>query len=171
MMRQLGSMLWRLLRRPPIPLKLALMIVALLVYGASGFIYFERPGKPELGWVDGFWWAMVTMTTLGYGDFFPVTTAGRFLVGYPLMLLGMGMLGVGLGQLATFVVRADLLNRKGLMMSTLSGHVVVCNYSSRERFLELLRELRGQEAAHEQSRGNEEHQRHSDLSCDQEIGE
>ncbi len=144
MIRRALSNFWNILRHPPIPFKLAVVLVAAVLYGASGYIYFERLAKPEITWADGFWWAVVTMTTVGYGDHFPVTNAGRFLIAYPLMLLGMGFMGFGLAELAGFVLRADLLNRKGLMMSTRSEQIVVCNYGSRGRFMQLLRELRSQ---------------------------
>jgi ion transport protein len=41
---------------------------------------------------DALWWALVTITTVGYGDFFPVTTLGRF-VGAFVMLSGVGIIG------------------------------------------------------------------------------
>jgi voltage-gated potassium channel Kch len=52
---------------------------------------------------DAVWWAYVTMTTVGYGDRYPVTNAGR-LVGVVLMTLGVGLFGVLTGFLATAFV-------------------------------------------------------------------
>lgn len=42
---------------------------------------------------DALWWAVVTMSTVGYGDVFPVTTAGR-MVGVAMMVVGVSMLGI-----------------------------------------------------------------------------
>ena len=63
----------------------ALIITAALISG-SAILLFERvPGQEgfeSLG--DGIWWAVVTMTTVGYGDRYPVTTPGR-VIGVVLM--------------------------------------------------------------------------------------
>ena len=42
---------------------------------------------------DAFWWALVTVTTVGYGDQYPVTSFGR-LMAVPLMIVGVGIFGV-----------------------------------------------------------------------------
>jgi voltage-gated potassium channel len=49
---------------------------------------------------DAFWWAFVTITTVGYGDRFPVTEAGRF-VGMLTMAVGIGIFGVLTSYLST----------------------------------------------------------------------
>jgi voltage-gated potassium channel len=134
---------WRFLKRPPTSFKIAIFIAATTFYGTAGFILFERPGKPELQWLDGLWWAVVSMTTVGYGDHFPVTELGRFFVGYPIMLIGMGMVAYALSQLASFFIRAESLNRRGLIMRRFDDHVVVCGYPSRHRFAQVLQEIRG----------------------------
>ncbi|HET7486605.1 MAG TPA: ion transporter [Acidimicrobiales bacterium] len=50
---------------------------------------------------DAIWWATVTVTTVGYGDVYPITTAGR-IAGVVLMFSGLGLLGVLAGALASF---------------------------------------------------------------------
>ena len=52
---------------------------------------------------DGFWWAISTITTVGYGDRYPTTTTGRF-VAVALMLGGIALLGVVTATLASWLV-------------------------------------------------------------------
>ena len=51
--------------------------------------YLTEPGVDTFG--DGIWWALVTVTTVGYGDITPSTTLGRF-VASALMFLGLGLI-------------------------------------------------------------------------------
>jgi voltage-gated potassium channel len=53
---------------------------------------------------DGFWWALTTMTTVGYGDRFPVTSAGR-LIAAALMVIGIALLGVLTASIAAWFIR------------------------------------------------------------------
>ena len=52
---------------------------------------------------DALWWAVVTITTVGYGDFFPVTGLGR-LTGFAVMLAGVGIIGALASILASILV-------------------------------------------------------------------
>jgi len=53
---------------------------------------------------QAFWWAIVTVTTAGYGDYFPVTFAGR-LVAVGMMICGMALLGVVTAYLAAWLIQ------------------------------------------------------------------
>lgn len=80
--------------------------VSLIVLGATlGFHAFEFGHNPNVAslW-DSFWWSIVTVATVGYGDIYPVTTGGR-LIAVALMLVGIGALGVFTATIAGYVVR------------------------------------------------------------------
>ena len=53
---------------------------------------------------DGLWWAVTTVTTVGYGDRFPTTTEGRILA-VMLMLVGISLVGVITASVASWFVR------------------------------------------------------------------
>ncbi|MGD9960733.1 potassium channel family protein [Nocardioides sp.] len=52
---------------------------------------------------DALWWALTTVTTVGYGDHFPVTTEGRFIAG-GLMVAGIALLGVVTASFASWLI-------------------------------------------------------------------
>jgi len=56
--------------------------------------------------VDGFWWAWVTMTTVGYGDLVPTTFEGR-LVGMLLILVGVGLFSLLTASFSVFFIEKD----------------------------------------------------------------
>lgn len=55
---------------------------------------------------DGVWWAFVTVTTVGYGDYYPISNGGRVLAGI-LMTIGVGLFGVLTSYLATIFIRQE----------------------------------------------------------------
>jgi voltage-gated potassium channel len=56
---------------------------------------------------DALWWAITTITTVGYGDRYPVTAAGRA-IGAGVMILGIGLFGLLAASLASFFVERDI---------------------------------------------------------------
>jgi len=88
--------------------------VAIYVAGASGLVILvaalaaldaerEAPGANITGFGDAMWWAMTTVTTVGYGDRYPVTTTGRF-VAAGLMLCGIALIGVVTASFASWLI-------------------------------------------------------------------
>jgi hypothetical protein len=138
--------LMRRLRRgvvaPPSWLRVGAMLVAVIAYGATGYVYFELEQKPELSLVDGLWWAIVTVTTVGYGDHFPVSPAGRFLVAGPLMLFGIGLLGYVVSFATSAIVEAKSRELRGMRDVRFEDHVIVLNYPSLDKLERVIDELR-----------------------------
>lgn len=77
-----------------------------LVLGAWLVLLFEENAKGGNihNYPDALWWAVVTVTTVGYGDRFPVTGGGR-VVAVVLMLVGIGLIGVLTATVASVFIK------------------------------------------------------------------
>ncbi|WP_231116981.1 ion transporter [Pseudodesulfovibrio alkaliphilus] len=84
-------------------------VLILLMIASSLMFYLESEAQPEAfsSIPQSMWWAIVTMTTVGYGDVYPVTGMGRLLASV-IALLGIAMFAVPAGILsAGFVEHGD----------------------------------------------------------------
>lgn len=71
--------------------------VLLLLFSSISILQFEdHPNSNIKTAEDAIWWSYVTITTVGYGDKFPVTTEGR-IIGVILMTAGVGLFGTFAG--------------------------------------------------------------------------
>jgi voltage-gated potassium channel len=86
--------------------RVLLAATGLLFLGAWVVLLLEKsvPGSNIHSYPDALWWAVVTVTTVGYGDRFPVTAGGRA-VAVILMLVGIGLIGVLTATVASFFVQ------------------------------------------------------------------
>ena len=64
----------------------------------------HAPGSNIHSAGDALWWSLVTVTSVGYGDYFPVTTAGRVVAAW-LMIVGLGLVGSTTGFVASWIGR------------------------------------------------------------------
>lgn len=79
----------------------------LLVYASSlGVLEAERsnPHADIKTFGDAVWWSITTITTVGYGDFYPVTTMGR-VIAVLLMVGGISLIGMITATVATWIVQ------------------------------------------------------------------
>ncbi|SFR07394.1 potassium channel family protein [Desulfoscipio geothermicus] len=106
--------------------KLVLMFLLTLIVGGALLIYFLEKDVNEqfAGLGDGLWWSIVTITTVGYGDKFPITTGGR-LVALAVMFGGIGSFGYIAGSLLEDLIRRE----RGEMKVSFSDHFIICDYS------------------------------------------
>jgi voltage-gated potassium channel len=78
----------------------------LLVLVAALAVLDAERGLPDSNiqtYPQALWWGLVTITTVGYGDFYPTTIEGR-LVALAMMLAGIGLIGFVTGSLASWIV-------------------------------------------------------------------
>tara|TARA_B100000795_G_C22601027_1_gene361270 strand:- start:200 stop:664 length:465 start_codon:yes stop_codon:yes gene_type:complete len=80
-----------------------LVATTFLIYFASiGIYYFENPVQPELfkSVFHSMWWAVTTLTTVSYGDMYPITTGGKIFTTL-IIFIGIGMISIPTGLLAS----------------------------------------------------------------------
>jgi voltage-gated potassium channel len=75
------------------------------IFIAGGIFYMVESDHVSSVW-DGFWWALTTVTTVGYGDIAPVSGLGRLLA-FVLMLVGIGLMAVITANIASWFVMQD----------------------------------------------------------------
>lgn len=83
-------------------LVLFFFIAAIILYlSAVGIYYFERVAQPEVfrSIFHSLWWAVATLTTVGYGDAYPITVGGKVFTFFMLMV-GLGIVAVPSGLIA-----------------------------------------------------------------------
>lgn len=81
---------------------LGLMAFLLVAFASISILVCEWPAEANIKTAeDAIWWSIATVTTVGYGDKYPVTSEGR-LLGMFLMLAGIGMFGGLSGLVASF---------------------------------------------------------------------
>jgi voltage-gated potassium channel len=82
--------------------RVVIVAVSVVFLGAAVAYRAEHPTNPGFAtYWDSVWWAVVTLTTVGYGDIVPKTSAGR-LTGVAIMVTGVAVLGVLAGSLSSF---------------------------------------------------------------------
>ncbi len=111
--------------------RLGIMFTMLFV-GTGGIVTIIEFGRNDQfeNFFDGIWWAVITFSTIGYGDKSPVTMPGRFITLISIFF-GMALMSLLSGTFASVFVERNTRARRGLMdFPKLSGHLVICGWKS-----------------------------------------
>lgn len=87
---------------------LFMVITLMLIYfSAVGIYYFENEAQPEhfSSIFSSLWWSIVTLTTVGYGDVYPVTIGGRVFTFF-ILLIGLGIVAIPTGIISSSLTKA-----------------------------------------------------------------
>lgn len=111
--------------------RLLILIPALAAYVLLTYLLFlvERghEGSSINSWPEALWYSIVTLTTVGYGDMFPVTVAGK-LVGLFFLIGSVGVLGYLISQLTNQVSQFLEKKRLGLLGTKFENHILIIGW-------------------------------------------
>lgn len=105
------------------------VLVSETLIGGVSIYLVESTTNPDIDTlVDGIWWALVTLTTVGFGDITPQSTLGR-IIGGVLMVGGMFTLALFAGFVGSSLVNAMLsIREEQFRMGDYANHIVICGY-------------------------------------------
>lgn len=129
---------WDVLRHNNFP-RIALLGFSIFVGGAVVESLLEGGPNGRIHSIgDGLWYAIVTMTSTGYGDLIPATLPGR-LIGVVLMFGGLTVLSVVTATVASALVAQRIKEERGLETLRTKGHLLVCGWNAyTERVLDAI---------------------------------
>jgi len=104
----------------------------LLFGGTAGIITLLEIGKNDgfKSFFDGIWWAVITFSTVGYGDKSPITVPGQAIT--MIAIFGsMALVSLLSGTFASVFVESNTRARRGLMdFPKLEGHIIICGWKN-----------------------------------------
>lgn len=128
--RMSAAELWEILSHNN-NITMALIVIVILSVSSLGAYFFEigiNEGFKTL-W-DTMWWTIVTITTVGYGDKYPITIGGK-IIGIMMMVLGVATVGIVTGRIASFLVDKQIKARGGLIvLEKKKGHFIICGWKN-----------------------------------------
>ncbi len=83
------------------------IVLILLYFSAVGIYLFENEAQPEIfsSIPAAMWWAVATLTTVGYGDAYPITTGGKIFTSI-ITILGIGIIAIPTGLISAALTRS-----------------------------------------------------------------
>lgn len=96
---------------------LFLIVTAIFLFLASaGIYYFENEAQPEVfsSIFHSAWWSVVTLTTVGYGDVYPITSGGKVFT-FLILMIGVGIVTVPAGLVASALTKAREIEEEEIL--------------------------------------------------------
>lgn len=117
------------------------LLIAVLGNAAT-FYLFDGAEKPELTIWDAIWYSIISVTTIGYGDYYAVTAGARIGMFFFIVLLGLSAFSAFLGLLVDWMVNLNFKEMRGLADVMAENHILIINFPDTNRVKHIIDEIR-----------------------------
>lgn len=118
-----------------------LLLIAILGNAATFYI-FDGADKPELTIWDSIWYSIISVTTIGYGDYYAVSTGARLGMFFFVVLLGLSAFSAFLGLLVDWMVNLNYKEMRGQADVMAQDHILIINFPDENRVKHIIEEMR-----------------------------
>ena len=112
--------------------KTTIGIIILTFVLLSATIAYALEPSTFTSWFNAFYWVMTTMATVGYGDYFATTPAGKIFTIF-LYIFGIGLLSLVIGKVIDSIAEVQRQRGAGLLKFEGSQHIVIINWGKKAR--------------------------------------
>ena len=120
---------------------LLLVLVVSIVGNALAFFLFERGSDPDLTVADAFWYSLISISTIGYGDLSATTAGARIGTIFFIVVLGLTAFTSAVGMGVEWLLDRNYRERAGMGKVTARNHVLIINFPNERRVRQIVEEF------------------------------
>lgn len=120
---------------------LLIVLVASVVGNALTFFLFDRGGQPDLTIADAFWYSVVSITTIGYGDLSAASLGARVGTVVFIIVLGLAAFTSALGMGIDWILDLQYKERSGMGNVGAKNHLLIINFPDERRVRQIIEEF------------------------------
>ena len=132
----------RIRRERQLGVGLLLTILALSIVGnALAFYFFDRGLQPGLTIGDAFWYSVISITTIGYGDFSAESLGARIGTVVFIAIIGLTVFSSAIGIGVDWILEQQYKERTGMGNFSFNDHLLIINFPSEMRVRQIIQEF------------------------------
>ncbi|MCH8281906.1 MAG: hypothetical protein IIC96_14640 [Chloroflexi bacterium] len=120
---------------------MAAVIGTSILGNALTFFFFESPSQPDLTIADSFWYSIISITTIGYGDFSASTLGARIGTVVFIVFVGLVAFTATAGMLVDWVLDLRIKEQTGMANIQAKGHLLIINFPNEARVRQIVEEF------------------------------
>ena len=141
-MLSIDWLLRRLRRRRSLGVVILLLVLVGSVSGnALTFFYFDRGSEPSPTIADAFWYSVISITTIGYGDLSAETTGARIGTAVFIVVLGLAAFTSAIGLGVDWILEYNYREKAGMGKVAARNHVLIVNFPNERRVRQIVEEF------------------------------